>query len=64
MKVIRPCVVCSEDQVIEATFGQWDAWKAGMSVQTAMPHLSASLREVLISGICGECWDNMFGDCE
>ena len=38
----------------------WD-WKDGAFVQDAFPYLSAEVREMLISGICPSCWNNMFG---
>lgn len=35
---------------------------AGHFVQDAFPHLSADLREQIISGTHPECWKEMFGD--
>lgn len=32
-------------------------WQSGMLVQCALPELSASERELLITGICDPCWD-------
>lgn len=32
----------------------------GKLAQDAFPYLSADEREMLISGICPTCWDNMF----
>lgn len=31
-------------------------------VQDIFPYLSANDRELLISGVCGECFDKMFGE--
>jgi len=39
----------------------YTSWENGELIQTAMPYLSAGEREVLISGMCGPCFDNMFG---
>ena len=33
----------------------------GQSIQDIVPELSPDYREMLISGICPTCWDNMFG---
>ena len=35
-------------------------WLRGTHVQNAFSYLNASEREILISGTCSECWDNMF----
>jgi hypothetical protein len=36
------------------------AWKNGEYIQNAMPYLNVDERELLISGTCGPCFDNMF----
>ena len=40
--------------------GDYEAWENGKLIQDVMPYLSADEREVLISGICGPCFDKMF----
>ena len=36
-------------------------WLAGKAfIQDLMPYLSAAERELLISGMCGSCFDKMF----
>lgn len=40
-------------------------FRQGSFVQDAFPYLTDAEREALfISGICGVCWDDMFGDDE
>ena len=39
-------------------------WREGKHIQHAMPYLSADQRELLISGTCGDCCDEMFGGDE
>jgi hypothetical protein len=36
-------------------------WCDGVNVQIAFPYLSAGEREMLVSGICGKCWDGFLG---
>jgi hypothetical protein len=36
------------------------AWRNGRSIQDAMPYLTPDEREILISGICGPCFDAIF----
>ena len=42
----------------------YTSWENGELIQNAMPYLSADERELLISGTCGTCFDNMFGSEE
>ena len=37
-------------------------WQNGTRIQMAMPMLSPDDREILISGICGPCFDKIFPD--
>jgi len=38
-------------------------WKAGkMHIQEALPEFSADDRELLLSSICGTCYDKIFKD--
>lgn len=56
-----PCLSCGAIQRL-AVLGQGlFKYNRGASVQAAFPELSAAQREVLISGICGKCWDGLFG---
>lgn len=38
----------------------WEAWKGGQFIQRAWPQGTADQRELLISGTCGKCYDEMF----
>ena len=58
------CIQCHQPQHIEARTADLDAWIGGELIQVAMPYLTADEREILISGVCGTCFDNMFGDGE
>ena len=40
------------------------AYNGGAMIQAAFPELSADIRERLISGMCGPCFDKMFPDDE
>ena len=46
---------------LAVTPDQLDAWRHGMLIQDAMPQLSPSEREFLISGITPERWNTIFG---
>ena len=59
--VIVGCIKCAEAQHITVGNADLDAWENGALIQDAMPYLSADDREILISGICGECFDKIYG---
>ena len=60
--VVTYCPFCGHAHEIEVNEADYDDWKDGILLaQDAFPYLSADERETLISGICGECWDNLFG---
>ena len=58
----RSCVVCSKQLVVRVPKEGYDQWINGLSIQKAMPHVSDSDREVLLSGICSECFDKIFAE--
>lgn len=62
--VTAVCRKCQTSHTLLVNITDVAAWKSGKYIQDAMPYLSADERELLISGTCGECWKEMFGDCE
>ena len=55
------CIRCKERQHIRTKTEDLDSWENGEKIQNAMPYLSDDEREILISQVCGTCFDNMFG---
>ena len=60
MTIITECPWCGEEHEGEVPFEGYLAWQNGESIQVAMPQLSANEREMLISGVCPECWKKAF----
>ena len=60
MSIITKCPWCGEEHEVEVPFEGYLAWKHGELIQVAMPQLSADEREMLISGVCPECWKKAF----
>lgn len=54
------CRRCPEIYEISVDPDDYRAWKTGTLIQDAFPYLSADEREILISGICSVCFDNLF----
>tara|TARA_R100000008_G_C3422163_1_gene85426 strand:- start:142 stop:357 length:216 start_codon:yes stop_codon:yes gene_type:complete len=47
-------------QEIDVTHEQLDAWRSGVLIQVAMPHLSADEREFIMTGITSDEWNKLF----
>ena len=58
--VVSQCIKCTKTETVLVKKADLMAWKKGKYIQDAMPYLAVDERELLISGICGECFDNMF----
>jgi hypothetical protein len=56
------CVHCGKQHEIELDLKDLEAWQAGQRIQVVMPYLSPNERELLISGTCSTCWDNIFSE--
>ena len=55
------CPVCGKVSEISVEVNDYIDWQNGKLTQNAFPYLSASEREMLISGVCEDCWNEMFG---
>lgn len=62
--VVTYCPFCGKAHEIEVNEIDYLDWKDGMLAQEAFPYLEANEREMLISGICPNCWDDIFGQVE
>lgn len=64
ISIFTTCPICGHENEIQVYPEDYLKWQAGALVQDAFPYLSADDREMLISGICPNCWDKMFNDEE
>ena len=64
ISIVGRCPFCGDITEIEVEEKQLAAWENGELIQNAFPTLSASHRELLMSGICFDCQDTVFGDDE
>jgi hypothetical protein len=58
--LMETCRECGETQVINVNADDLYAWRGGKLIQNAFPYLSADERELMISGVCGKCFDSLF----
>lgn len=62
--VLVRCRECAEIIEFDAPVEGMRRWRAGEFIQDAMPDLACDYRELLISGICPDCWAELFGEDE
>ena len=60
--VIGDCPFCRKEVEVKVPLEGFLNWRQGELVQKAFPHISATTREFLISGICPTCQDKVFGE--
>ena len=58
--VLAACDACKANFKFSIPESEWLAWKSGQTIQAAIPSLPEDDREVLISGTCGKCFDELF----
>jgi len=58
--VAVPCRLCNGVTDLTVNVEGFVAWQGGKLIQDALPELDADQRELLISGTCPTCWDEMF----
>lgn len=58
------CPSCREQYEVTAPTDGLHAWSDGTLIQNALPDLTPSQREGLITGTCQTCWDEMWAYLE
>ena len=60
--LIGMCNVCDTEYRLNVMEEDYLRWQEGKTlIQDAFPYLSIGDRELMISGICAKCWEDMFG---
>lgn len=64
MKITRfdPVSGKTNTQELPITEEQYAAWESGKLIQNAMPHLTPSQREFIMTGITEESWNKLFDE--
>jgi NOL1/NOP2/fmu family ribosome biogenesis protein len=60
----QKCIGCGVRHFVEVPNEEYGKWLRGELIQVAMPDVSVTAREILITGTCQKAWDDMFGDGE
>ena len=58
--VLIICPFCCEAHTVKVNLAQYKAWQNGELIQNAMPDLTPTEREQLISGLCPKCQAEIF----
>ncbi len=58
--VICTCPFCHNTHSVEVDYRSYNSWQKGALIQHAMPELTPTEREQLISGICPKCQRSIF----
>ena len=56
------CPICGQEHAVEVNIANFQKWQEGELIQNAMPELSATEREQLISNLCPNCQFKIFGN--
>jgi hypothetical protein len=64
MIITRPSPFTGEIRSLDLpiTEAQYDAWRSGVLIQKAMPNLTESQREFILTGMTDDEWDELFAD--
>lgn len=54
------CKFCGKEVTVQAEEEKFLRFDAGTHAQDVFPDLGVNYRELMISGICGECFDQIF----
>ena len=58
--IIVECPICHKAYEVSVPFEGFLAWQSGEKVSDAFADCSAEVREALITGVCSDCWDDLF----
>lgn len=56
------CRECGFVQTTKVWGDQYVRWQQGAKIQDCFRGLDADQREIIMSGLCGTCFDKLFGD--
>lgn len=62
--ISETCIQCDTVHKYSVPYKDLYAWQTGTKIQDAFPYMAPDARELLISKICGPCFDSNFKDDE
>ena len=58
--ILRTCTAWLTEKELKVAVADLERYLAGEHVQRAFPYLTPGQREMLLSGLCGDCFDKLF----
>ena len=58
--ILVECPICHKTYEVTVPFEGFLAWQAGEKVSDAFADCDPNTREALISGVCPQCWEELF----
>ena len=55
----KQCVKCGDVHILTLPADGYRQFQAGIGIQFAMPDVSEDDREMLLSGVCPDCWEEL-----
>ena len=62
MALKRTCILCRKVIMVKVNHDDYIEWTNGMLIQNAFPYLNDDEKEILISSICGTCFNKTIGE--
>lgn len=60
VRITVRCPSCAQQNPVVVPKESWERFQSGVFVQRAFPDLPPEEREMLLSGFCPTCWNEMF----
>ena len=60
----RTCPHCQKEATVKVSDAGYALWQKGVSIQKAFPELTPDQREILLTGLHPECWEDIFKEEE
>lgn len=60
IQISKKCIMCNTVHYMTLDADKVKRWRAGEKIQDVWPEMSPDEREVLISGTCPKCWDELW----
>jgi hypothetical protein len=60
--LVKKCKFCKVVHNLEVTKAGYEQYEKGADIYQAFPKMTPDDRELLISGMCGPCFDELFAD--
>ena len=61
IQVDKECPFCGKENSMSVDMNDYAKWQGGLNIQYAFPDMNSFDREVLQSGICNTCQEQVFG---